>query len=302
MSLVALAPSDETRALRERPRSNVAVFVRRLAHSPSAVTGGAVVGLFVVIAGLSLIYTPFDPTKQDLRASLQGSSMTHWLGTDEFDRDILSRIMSRIMAGTIPTFGIAVLGVAIGFAIGVSLGALAGHLGGATDASVMRLIDIQLAIPGIILAIVIITVLGVGMMPLILAVGIFSIPGFARIARAGVLVTKEAEYVEAAHSMGASGARVLMQHILPNTVAPIIVQTSLRTATAILIASSLSFLGLGAQPPSSEWGAMLSASRDYLQSNPHTAVFPGIAVALAVLGFNLLGDGLRDALDTRLTM
>lgn len=297
MSL-ALVAEDRTQELRDRPRSNLAIFLRRLGHSPSAVTGGIVVGIFVAVACLTLVYTPFDPTDQDLRASLQGPSTTHWLGTDEFGRDILSRIM----AGTIPTFGIAVLGVAIGFAVGVSLGALAGHLGGVTDAVVMRLIDIQLAIPGIILAIVIITVLGVGMAPLILAVGIFSIPGFARIARAGVLVTKEADYVEAAHSIGASGARVLLRHTLPNTVAPIIVQTSLRTATAILIASSLSFLGLGAQPPSPEWGAMLSASRDYLQSNPHTAVFPGIAVALAVLGFNLLGDGLRDALDTRLTM
>jgi peptide/nickel transport system permease protein len=281
-----------------KTRSNFAIFRSRLRQSPSAFAGSVIVLGFIVIALLALIYTPHDPTQQSLRLALQPPSRSHWLGTDEFGRDILSRIM----AGTIPTFGIAAFGVSIGFVIGVTLGALAGFFGGWLDAAVMRVIDVQLAIPGIILAIVIITVMGIGMTPLILAVGIFSVPGFARIARAGVLVTKSREYVEAALSIGASHSRVLLRHIMPNTIAPIIVQTSIRTATAILVASSLSFLGLGAQPPSPEWGAMLSSSRDYLQSDPHTAIFPGIAVALAVLGFNLLGDGLRDALDTRLSM
>lgn len=279
-------------------RSNREIILRRMRRSPSAVIGGAIVAGFLLVAVLATFYTPFDPNAQDLRASLQGPSTTHWLGTDEYGRDILSRIM----AGTIPTFSIAVFGVAIGFAIGVTSGALAGHQGGILDTIIMRLIDIQLAIPGIILAIVIVTILGVGIAPLILAVGIFSIPGFARIARAGVITTSAQDYVEAAYSVGASGGRVLLRHILPNTFASILVQTSLRTATAILVASSLSFLGLGAQPPSPEWGSMLSNSRDYLQSNPHLAVFPGIAVATAVLGFNLLGDGLRDVLDTRLKM
>ncbi|MDQ3654912.1 MAG: ABC transporter permease [Chloroflexota bacterium] len=282
----------------EKGRSNTGMLLRRLGRSPSAIAGGVIIVAFVSIALLATVYTPHDPSTQSLRSALQGPSPRHWLGTDEFGRDILSRIM----AGTIPTFGIAVLGVSIGIGIGVTLGSLAGYFGGLFDTIVMRLIDVQLAIPGIILAIVIITVLGIGMLPLILAVGIFSIPGFARVARAGVLITKAGEFVEAAHSIGASNAQVLLRHVMPNTLAPIIVQTSLRTATAILVASSLSFLGLGAQPPSPEWGSMLSTSRDYLQSDPHTAVFPGIAVALAVLGFNLLGDGLRDALDTRLTM
>ena len=295
-SMTTVSPA--TLAGQEKSRSNRTVVFRRLLQSPSALSGGMIVIAFLVIAALSTVYTPYNPAAQSLRASLQGPSFQHWLGTDEFGRDILSRLM----AGTIPTFGIAVLGVAIGLTIGMSLGALAGFFGGLADAIIMRVIDVQLAIPGIILAIVIITILGVGMMPVILAVGVFSIPGFARVARAGVLVTKGRDFVEAAHSIGASGSQVLRRHILPNTMAPIIVQTSLRTATAILVASSLSFLGLGAQPPSPEWGSMLSTSRDYLQSHPHTAVFPGIAVALAVMGFNLLGDGLRDALDTRLTM
>lgn len=290
--------NSEPGGLTTASRSNWEIMLHRLRRSPSAVLGGAIVVGFLLIAVLATFYTPFDPNQQDLRASLQGPSSTHWLGTDEYGRDILSRIM----AGTIPTFSIAVFGVAIGFAIGVSLGALAGHLGGIVDSVVMRLVDIQLAIPGIILAIVIVTILGIGIAPLILAVGIFSVPGFARIARAGVLMTSAEDYVEAAHSIGASGGRVLLRHVLPNTFASILVQTSLRTATAILVASSLSFLGLGAQPPSPEWGSMLSNSRDYLQSNPHTAVFPGLAVATAVLGFNLLGDGLRDVLDTRLKM
>lgn len=293
-----MASPNITLEREEQSRSNRAIVFGRLRRSPSALAGGVIVVAFIAIALLSLVYTPHDPVDQSLRSSLEGPSSAHWLGTDEFGRDIFSRIM----AGTTPTFGIAVLGVAIGFGIGVLVGALAGFLGGWFDAVVMRLIDIQLAIPGIILAIVIITILGVGMAPLILAVGIFSVPGFARVSRAGVIVTKAQDFVEAAHSIGASQSRVLFRHVLPNTVAPIIVQTSLRIATGILVASSLSFLGLGAQPPSPEWGAMLSSSRDYLQSNPHIAVFPGIAVALAVLGFNLLGDGLRDALDTRLTI
>jgi len=301
MSSLTSSPATDRRAttaIEEKARSNASIILRRLRKSPSAVAGGIIVLGFLVVAAIALVYTPYDPIDQDLRASLQGPSRAHWLGTDEFGRDILSRIM----AGTIPTFGIAVLGVAIGFGIGVTIGAIAGYVGGAVDSIAMRVIDVQLAIPGIILAIVIITVLGIGMAPLILAVGIFSVPGFARIARAGVLTTKAMDFVEAAHSIGASNRTILLRHILPNTIAPIIVQTSLRTATAILVASSLSFLGLGAQPPSPEWGSMLSSSREYLQSNPHTAIFPGIAVALAVLGFNLLGDGLRDALDTRLTM
>lgn len=295
-SLTTRAPVSLDR--QEKTRSNRAIVFGRLRRSPSALAGGVIVLAFIAVALISQVYTPHDPLDQNLRSSLQGPSASHWLGTDEFGRDIFSRIM----AGTTPTFGIAVLGVAIGFTVGVFLGALAGFIGGWFDAVVMRLIDVQLAIPGIILAIVVITVLGIGMTPLILAVGIFSIPGFARVARAGVMVTKEQDFVEAAHSIGASSSRVLLRHVLPNTIAPIIVQTSLRTATGILVASSLSFLGLGAQPPSPEWGAMLSSSRDYLQSNPHIAIFPGVAVALAVLGFNLLGDGLRDALDTRLTM
>lgn len=284
--------------LKSTTRSSRAIMIHRLRRSPAAVLGGMIVVGFLLIAALATVYTPFDPNQQDLRASLQGPSMTHWLGTDEYGRDILSRIM----AGTIPTFSIAVFGVAIGFAIGVTLGAVAGHLGGIADSIIMRLVDIQLAVPGIILAIVIVTILGVGLLPLVVAVGIFSIPGFARIARAGVLTTSAEDYVEAAYSLGASGRRVLLRHVLPNSFASILVQISLRTATAILVAASLSFLGLGAQPPSPEWGSMLSNSRDYLQSSPHTAVFPGIAVATAVLGFNLLGDGLRDVLDTRLKM
>jgi len=299
--IARIAVSDQPRGKIEeadKSRSNRSVMYGRLRRSPSAVAGTAIIAGFLLIAIIAVFYTPFDPNKQDLRAGLQGPSLTHLFGTDEYGRDILSRIMM----GTIPTFSIAIFGVAIGFVIGVALGALSGYMGGIMDGLAMRLVDIQLAIPGIILAIVIVTILGVGITPLILAVGVFSIPGFARIARAGVLVTNAADYVEAAHSIGASNTRVLLRHVLPNTFAPIVVQTSLRIATAILVASSLSFLGLGAQPPSPEWGSMLSTSRDYLQSNPHVAVFPGIAVATAVLGFNLLGDGLRDALDTRLKM
>lgn len=274
------------------------VVLRRLTRSPSAVVGGTIVTLFLVVGLISPVYTPHDPLEQDLSASLQGPSLHHWFGTDEFGRDILSRIM----AGTTTTLAIATLGVAIGLALGLLIGILSGYLRGWVDMVLMRLIEIQMAIPGIILAIAVVAVAGVGFRNLIIAVGIFSIPGFARITRAAVLSTRSADYVEAALGLGASHARIVLRHVMPNSLAPIIVQTSLRTATAILVAASLSFLGLGAQPPSPEWGAMLSASRDHLQSSPHVAVFPGLAVALVVLGFNLLGDGLRDALDMRLRL
>ena len=279
-------------------RTGGRLVLRRLRRSPAATLGGTLVALFVAIGLVATVYTPYDPVAQNLVDSLQGPSRQHWFGTDEFGRDLLSRIMT----GATTTLTIAALGVAIGLSLGTALGVIAGFLGGWVDVLVMRLVDIQLAIPGIILAIVIISIAGVGVPPLILAVGIFSVPGFARVARAGVLSTKALEFVEAARASGASSPRVVAFHILPNCVAPLIVQASLRTATAILVASSLSFLGLGAQPPSPEWGAMLNASRDYLQSNPHVAFFPGLAVALAVLGFNLFGDGLRDALDTRLRL
>lgn len=273
-------------------------MLRRLARSPTAIAGGAIVLLFGIVGLVAPLHTPHDPFAQDLSHSLDGPSLAHWFGTDEFGRDLLSRIM----AGATATLAIAGGGVLIGLAIGVAIGVVAGYVGGWVDMALMRLIEIQMAIPGIVLAIVIISIAGVGVRNVIIAVGIFSVPGFARISRAAVLAAKAHEYVEAARCIGASGARIVVRHVLPNSLAPIIVQGSLRTATAILTAASLSFLGLGAQPPSPEWGSMLSTTRDYLQSDPHVAIFPGVAVMLVVLGFNLLGDGVRDALDTRLKL
>jgi peptide/nickel transport system permease protein len=267
----------------------------RIGRSSTAVVGGTAVLLFAAIGLMALVFTPYDPTAMALSQALQSPSVTHWFGTDDLGRDLLSRIMR----GSTTSLTIAVGGVSVALLVGVTIGAVSGYTGGWLDNVLMRCVDVLLAVPGILLALVIVAVLGVGTGNLIAAVGIFSVPGFARITRGTVLSLRAREFVEAARCLGASSPRVLGRHILPNAGGPIIVQATLRAATAILTASSLSFLGLGAQPPEPEWGLLLAAARDHLQSSPHLAIFPGLALATVVLGFNLLGDGLADALDPR---
>ncbi len=268
----------------------------RLLRNPVAMAGGAVVILLILLAIAAPYVAPYDPIYQDLANSLAGPSIKHLAGTDVHGRDIFSRIIY----GTRISLRIGFLGMMLGCVVGVILGLVAGYYSGWADTIIMRLMDVQLAFPGLLVAICIIAIIGPGLENVIVAVGIFSVPLFARVTRGQVLSLKEQDFIVAARMMGAQDGRIMLSHLLPNAVAPLLVLCTLRIATAILTAASLSFLGLGAQPPIPEWGAMLSDGRAYLAIAPHVATTPGLAILITVLAFNLLGDGLRDALDPRL--
>jgi ABC-type dipeptide/oligopeptide/nickel transport system permease subunit len=268
----------------------------RLLRNPVAMAGGAVSILLILVAIAAPYVAPYDPIHQDLANSLAGPSMTHLAGTDVHGRDIFSRIIY----GTRISLRIGFLGMLLGCVVGVILGLASGYYGGWADTVIMRLMDVQLAFPGLLVAICIIAIIGPGLENVIVAVGIFSVPLFARVTRGQILSLKEQDFIVAARMMGAQDGRIMLNHLLPNAVAPLLVLCTLRIATAILTAASLSFLGLGAQPPTPEWGAMLSDGRAYLSIAPHVATTPGLAILITVLSFNLFGDGLRDALDPRL--
>jgi len=267
---------------------------RRFAKHRLAVTGlGVVVGLAIMASGARQI-APHDPLRQDLPHALAKPSAEFPLGTDEFGRCILSRILF----GARLSLLVGVIATAIGATAGILLGLTAGYFPRA-DAPVMRCMDVLLAFPGILLAIAVVAALGPSLGNVMIAVGIRSVPSFARVSRSMVLSLKELEFVQGAAALGASHARVLFGHILPNSVSPLLVFSSMQVATAILLAAILSFLGLGVQPPTPEWGKMVSDGRAYLMDAPHVSLFPGLAIFIAVMGFNCLGDGLRDALDPR---
>lgn len=276
--------------------SQTADVWRRLKRNRAAVVGGVIVLLFVSIAILAPLISPYPPNEGDLVKRLKPPSQEHLLGTDSLGRDLLSRVIY----GARISLQIQVVSVLIALVIGTLLGMVGGYYGGKFDHLIMRLMDILLAFPGIFLAISIIAVLGPGLTNLMLAAGIYSIPQFARIVRGSVLTLKEKEFIEAARAVGENDFNILFRYLLPNSIAPIIIQTTLRMATVLLTASGLSFLGLGVQPPTAEWGAMLSNARAYLITAPHVATVPGLAIMLVVMGFNLFGDGLRDSLDPRL--
>ena len=285
-------------AIRVAPRAAGAAVWRRMRRNRTAMAGLAVLILFAFSGIFAPFLAPYDPYRSDLEGSLTGPSRTHWLGTDELGRDILSRIVY----GARVSMVIGTISVGIGVALGVPVGLFGGYFGGRFDLFSQRVIDVLLGFPGIILAIVLVTVLGVGLINVMIAVGIVSVPTYARLIRGQVLALKTLEFVEAARVLGGSTARIVFRHILPNTMAVLIVQTTLQVASAILSAAALGFLGLGVQQPTAEWGAMLSTARQYIQLAPHTLIFPGLAIMLTVLGFNLLGDGLRDALDPRMKL
>lgn len=269
------------------------LFFRRLKKSRQAIVGLVIVGLLIVVAILAPVLAPYEPTKQDLINQFIPPGSDHWFGTDEFGRDILSRIIH----GSRISLQVGVIAVGIAMVAGTLIGLLAGFYGGWFDMVSQRLIDVMLAFPGLLLALAIIAVLGTGIQNVMIAVGIGSVPTYARLVRAQVMSAKEREYVEAARAMGARDYRLLIKHIFPNVISSLIVLGSLGVANAILSAAALSFIGLGAQPPSPEWGAMLSQGRDFLRDQWWITTFPGIFIALTVLGFNLVGDGLRDAFD-----
>jgi peptide/nickel transport system permease protein len=269
--------------------------LERFRRNRLAVIGFALIGVFVLIAIFASIISPFDPIQQNYDQLLQPPSITHWFGTDNLGRDVLSRVIY----GTRVSLTAGVLAVALAALIGVSLGLLAGFLGGVTDNIIMRLIDAMLAFPFLVLAISLAAILGPSLQNAMLAIAVVSIPVFARVTRGQVLSERERDYVQAAKALGANDLRIMVQHVLPNIAGPIIIQCTLSIAGAILAESSLSFLGLGVQPPTPSWGEMLNVARGYLRDAPWTAIAPGVLIFIAVLAFNLLGDGLRDALDPR---
>jgi peptide/nickel transport system permease protein len=269
--------------------------LRRLARRGGAMFGFAVVAFFVLIAILAPWLAPYDPLATSWSAVRAAPSMAHWFGADELGRDVLSRIIwgarASILAG--------VVSVSISLALGVPIGMAAGYLGRWVDALISRITDAMLACPFLILAIALAAFLGPSLTNAMIAIGISATPIFIRLTRAQVLAAKSEDYVEAARALGNPHLRIALRHILPNIVAPLIVQATLAIAAAVIAEASLSFLGLGQQPPAPSWGSMLNTARNYVDQAPWMAIWPGLSIFLLVLSFNLLGDGLRDALDPR---
>lgn len=272
-------------------------FWRRFRRQPVAMAAALFVLLLIIVAIIAPWIAPYDAENYfDYDRLNEGPSMVHWFGVDSLGRDIFSRVL----VGAQISLAAGVLAVLIGALIGTVLGLLAGYYEGWWDRITMRICDVLFAFPGILLAIAVVAVMGSGMANVIIAVAIFSIPAFARLVRGNTLVLKQQTFIESARSIGASDTTILFNHILPGTVSSIVVYFTMRIGVSIISAASLSFLGLGAQPPTPEWGAMLNEARADMVMAPHVALFPAIAIFLTVLAFNLLGDGLRDALDPKI--
>ncbi len=284
-------------SLKEKPVKNSRwlSFMKKLAKNKAAIAGAIVVLVFFILAIFAPLIAPYDPTHIEMSKKLQPPSSEHWLGTDDKGRDILSRLLygSRI------SLTVGILSTLLGAIIGVVMGIIAGYYGKWIDSLIMRICDVLLAFPGILLALAIVSILGPSTTNTIIAVAFFAIPTFARIVRGSTLSVKKLEYVDAIRAMGSHDMRIIFRHILPNITSPIIVQATLYIASAIITASALSFLGLGTQPPDPEWGTMLANGRSYIAQAPHLTLFPGLVILLVVVGFNLFGDGLRDALDPK---
>ena len=272
-------------------------FLRKFKRQKTAIFALFVIFCLTLIAIFSYKIAPYGINEFDYSAVLQGPSAKHWFGTDEFGRDLFSRIL----CGTRISLLVGICSVTVGAVTGTILGLIAGYYGGLPESVIMRLCDVLFAFPGIVLAIAVIAILGSGIQNVVIAVAVFSMPTFCRLVRSSVLATKESIYVQAERSLGASDARILFRHILPAAFPNIIVQYTMSIGSSIITASSLSFLGMGAQPPTPEWGLILSTGRDYLLNAIHLTLFPGLAIFITVLSFNLLGDGLRDALDPKLS-
>lgn len=267
----------------------------KLKRNKAALFGGALICMYIVMALAAPILYQGDPSKPDLMMALEPPSAQHLLGTDELGRSILGRIIHGSRVSLLIAFG----AVAVGILLGVPTGLVSGYYGGKIDFGIQRVTDTLLAFPSFLLALGLVAVLGVGLRNAMISVGIGMIPLYIRLVRGCVLSVREEIYVEAAKAVGTRDVVILYRHILPNVMVPITVQTSLMMGMGILFAAGLGFLGIGVQPPTPEWGTMLGSGRAYLFNAPHVATFPGIAIFLAVLGFNLLGDGIRDALDPR---
>ncbi len=267
----------------------------KLKRNKAALVGGVLILVYVLSALFAPVLFPGSPSAPNLMESLESPTLKDPLGTDELGRSILGRIIYGSRISLIIAVGV----VFVGIIFGIPLGLVSGYYGGKIDFGIQRITDTMLAFPGFLLALALVSVLGVGIKNTVISIGISMVPLYIRLVRGCVLSVREEDYVEAARAVGTRDAIILSRHILPNVMVPITVQTSLSMGTAILFAAGLGFLGIGVQPPTPEWGAMLGSARSYLFHSPHVATFPGIAIFLAVLSFNLLGDGLRDALDPR---
>ena len=271
---------------------------RRLVKSRGATSGGVIFGLFVFMALAAPLLTPYDPIRLNVVESLEPPSARHWLGTDQFGRDVLARVIY----GARVSMAMGVVAVTISVVLGLALGLVSGYYCGTVDLLVMRLVDVMLAFPGILLALVIIAVLGPNLGSAMIAVGVSGMPLFVRVVRSSTLTVRALQYVEAAQAAGSSDVRVLVRHVLPNVLTPVIVLVTLGIPSAIVAGAALSFLGLSVKPPTPDWGEMLSKGRAFMGTAWWLSTFPGLAIAVIVLAINRFGDGLRDALDPRMKL
>ncbi|AFL98921.1 MULTISPECIES: ABC transporter permease [Desulfitobacterium] len=286
----------------EKPESQLKEMWDTLKQNKAAVVGLCIIIMLVLISLvvwvsnlLGIQVLPYDPNYSDMSKSFIHPNAEHWFGTDQLGRDLFSRVLD----GTKISLFVGVAAVSISLTVGVVLGAIAGYRGGRTDTIIMRFMDMILAIPSILLAIAFMAALGKGLDKAVIAIGLVSIPEYARIVRGSILSIKESDYVQAAKVIGNRDSRIIFKHILPNIVSLIVVRATLGISTAVLDTAALGFLGLGVQPPFAEWGDMLGRARGFIFTAPYTLIFPGIAITITVLAFNLLGDGLRDALDPK---
>jgi len=279
----------------EKPESQLKQMWDVLIQNKAAVAGMIIILFLIFLALFSKFVMPYDPNYADLSMNKQAPSSAHWFGTDEQGRDIFSRVID----GTKISLSVGVTAVAFALIMGTLFGAVAAYKGGKTDTVIMRFMDIMLSIPDILLAITFMAALGRGIDKAVIAIGIVTIPEYARIVRGSILSIKDSEYVQAAKVIGNSDMRIIFKHILPNVLSPIIVRATLGISTAVLNTAALGFLGLGVQPPAAEWGDMLGRARVFIFEAPYMLIFPGIAITITVLAFNLLGDGLRDAFDPK---
>ncbi len=269
---------------------------RRFKKNRRALLGLGILIFLVFLAVFANVVSPYDPTVQDIPNKLQGPSMAHLMGTDQYGRDILSRVIF----GTRISLMVGIVSTSMAVVVGGTLGSVAGYYGGMTESVIMRVTDIFLAIPSILLNIAIAAALGGGLVNMMIALGISYIPAYCRIMRSSIYSVRDQEFIEASRAAGAGDGYIILHHIVPNCLSPMIVQATLKVGAAILLCSTLSFIGVGISPPTPEWGSMIATGREYLRTAPHLTTFPGIAIMLAVFSLNLMGDGLRDALDPKL--
>lgn len=291
---LAVATTGSVQEATSEPAAHRESVARRFAHNPAAMVGLAVLGVLVVCAVFGDWLVPYDPNAQDLRAALQGPSASHWAGTDELGRDVLSRLID----GASVSVKAAFLATFIGFAVGAPLGVFAGYVGRFPDAALSRINDGLMAIPAIVLALGVVAALGTGLTKVMIAIGVLFTPIFFRVARSATISVREETYIEASRALGCTRFRVLWRHVFPNVLSPLVVQVALLTGVAIAAEATLSYLGMGVEQPQASWGSMIQMAARGIDRSPWVAVFPGVVITVTVMALTLVGDGLRDALGT----